>query len=164
MNVAATLLRAACATRATRPTNVLSELWECRRVEHMDAYTDKLRYQESTPHRFDYGFTKLRALQLTVFENVLTLESTIVTSCVDDLFKLIAPDALRRSMNVAATLLRAACATRATRPMNVLSELWECRRVEHIDAYTDELICQDSNPTALTTCSLSRGRRSSQSL
>ena len=62
----------------------------------MDACTDKLRYQESTPHRFDYVITKLRALQLTEIDKVLMMDVDLIASSnIDDLFKLKAPGALR---------------------------------------------------------------------
>lgn len=80
--------------------NLLSELWECRLVEHIDACTDKLSFQDSVPHRFDHVFTKLRAMQLTEFEKVLMMDiDLIVTSNIDHLFNLKAPAALRRGMN-----------------------------------------------------------------
>lgn len=79
---------------------LLSEVWECRLVEHVEACMDKLSFQDGAPHRFDSVFTKLRAMQLTDFEKVLVMDiDLVVTANIDSLFELNAPAALRRGMN-----------------------------------------------------------------
>lgn len=80
--------------------SLLSRLWDCRLVEHISACTEKLSYQDATPHRFDKVFTKLRVLQLVDFAKVLLLDiDLVVLANIDELFELRAPAALRRGMN-----------------------------------------------------------------
>merc|ERR1712232_116072 len=85
------------------PANIalLSQLRECRLMEHVEACTEKLSFQEEgQPHRFDKVFTKLRVLEQTDFEKVLMMDiDLLVTDNIDDLFELRAPAALRRGMN-----------------------------------------------------------------
>lgn len=80
---------------------LLSRLWDCRLVEHVEASMDKLSFQDlKQPHRFDKVFTKLRALGLTEFAKILVMDiDLIVLQNIDELFELQAPAALRRGMN-----------------------------------------------------------------
>eukprot|EP00928_Gymnodinium_smaydae_P019371 TRINITY_DN17420_c0_g2_i2.p1 TRINITY_DN17420_c0_g2~~TRINITY_DN17420_c0_g2_i2.p1 ORF type:complete len:804 (-),score=130.76 TRINITY_DN17420_c0_g2_i2:181-2523(-) len=85
-----------------RFVEILSRLWDCRLIEHINACTEALSYQEhgGQPHRFDKVFTKLRVMELTDFEKVLLMDiDLIVTGNIDNLFDLPAPAALRRGMN-----------------------------------------------------------------
>eukprot|EP00929_Paragymnodinium_shiwhaense_P074674 TRINITY_DN38227_c0_g1_i1.p1 TRINITY_DN38227_c0_g1~~TRINITY_DN38227_c0_g1_i1.p1 ORF type:complete len:814 (-),score=162.36 TRINITY_DN38227_c0_g1_i1:56-2497(-) len=83
-----------------RYIKLISQLWECRVIEHVDACLEKLSFQDGNPHRFDKVFTKLRVMQLTDFEKILLMDiDLIVTANIDDLFDLPAPAALRRGMN-----------------------------------------------------------------
>lgn len=80
---------------------LLSEIWEMRLVEHVEACLPQLSFQdEATPHRFDKVFTKLRAMELTDFAKVLVMDiDLIVRANIDELFEVRAPAALRRGMN-----------------------------------------------------------------
>jgi len=79
---------------------LLSLIWECRVIEHVNACTQKLSFQDDQPHRFDKVFTKLRVLALTDFAKILLMDiDLIVMDNIDELFDLPAPAALRRGMN-----------------------------------------------------------------
>lgn len=79
--------------------DLLSQIWECRLIEHVEAATDRLSYADNA-HRFAKVFTKLRGLQLVEFAKVLIMDiDLLVTSNIDELFELTAPAACRRGMN-----------------------------------------------------------------
>eukprot|EP00928_Gymnodinium_smaydae_P078901 TRINITY_DN62958_c0_g1_i1.p1 TRINITY_DN62958_c0_g1~~TRINITY_DN62958_c0_g1_i1.p1 ORF type:complete len:795 (+),score=172.44 TRINITY_DN62958_c0_g1_i1:68-2386(+) len=79
---------------------LLSHIWECRRVEHVEVVTSKLAVAMGPEHRFAKVFTKLRAMELVDFEKVLVMDiDLLVTSNVDELFELPAPAAMRRGFN-----------------------------------------------------------------
>jgi len=78
---------------------LLSHLWDCRCIEHVEAATEKLSYADNC-HRFAKVFTKLRGLELVDFAKVLIMDiDLLVTSNIDELFELSAPAACRRGMN-----------------------------------------------------------------
>uniref|UniRef100_A0A7S4V1T2 Hexosyltransferase n=1 Tax=Alexandrium monilatum TaxID=311494 RepID=A0A7S4V1T2_9DINO len=78
---------------------ILSRLWDCRPIEHVDACVRSLSFSEKED-RFEKVFTKLRGMQLTEFEKVLMMDiDLLVRSNIDELFDLPAPAAMRRGMN-----------------------------------------------------------------
>lgn len=51
---------------------LLSEIWECRRVSHINVVAELGKYDRE--HRFARVFTKLRGLELVDFEKILMLD------------------------------------------------------------------------------------------
>mmetsp|Transcript_41160 Transcript_41160/g.132480 ORF Transcript_41160/g.132480 Transcript_41160/m.132480 type:complete len:801 (+) Transcript_41160:87-2489(+) len=77
---------------------LLSLIWECRQVEHVDV-VDGLSVEDQC-ERFEKVFTKLRGMQLTDFAKILVMDiDLLVRSNIDELFELQAPAAMKRGMN-----------------------------------------------------------------
>lgn len=78
---------------------ILSQLWDCRLIEHVDACVRTLSFSEKED-RFEKVFTKLRGMELTEFGKVLMMDiDLLVRENIDHLFELPAPAAMRRGMN-----------------------------------------------------------------
>ncbi|CAE8717900.1 unnamed protein product [Polarella glacialis] len=78
---------------------LLSLMWDCRPIEHIDAAVRTMSFSESED-RFEKVFTKLRGMALTEFEKVLMMDiDLLVRDNIDEIFELQAPAAMRRGMN-----------------------------------------------------------------
>jgi len=79
---------------------LLSAVWECRLIEHVNEVEGLSFDTPGTKHRFRYVFTKLRGMQQTDFAKVLMMDiDLLVRGNIDHLFEMHPPVALRRGMN-----------------------------------------------------------------